>query len=262
MGMLFGPLAAPLVLASPSEVVREDGSPVVFKKAESPSEEIRAALQAIGDPFIQRNLLMYLASNLFYTYSFNGFNGHQFNIRTRGLNSAIFWAAQILAAWLFGKLLDADVPPRRRAWWGVLVIMFGMPLTMGLALRTHFNGACHGGWDKLHPCALDYIGDFPKACFPMTVYALQGAVDAVYQNYAYWLMSMAAGGNVRKTVMYSAVYKGAQSMGACAAWLIDLQPGISYYSQGLFVLVVTLLSCLPILPTLDSISCKRSDGFP
>lgn len=50
------------------------------------------------------NLLFYLASNWFYTYNFNGFNGHQFNIRTRGLNSAAFWAAQMWAAVRFGQV--------------------------------------------------------------------------------------------------------------------------------------------------------------
>ena len=36
-------------------------------------------------------------------------------------------------------------------------------------------------------------------------------VDALAR---YWLMSMAAAGDVRKNVMYSAVYKGVQSLGA------------------------------------------------
>eukprot|EP00971_Amphidinium_carterae_P317828 6318162-Amphidinium_carterae.1 len=32
--------------------------------------------------------------------------GHQFNVRTRGLNSALFWLAQMVAAWLFGTVQD------------------------------------------------------------------------------------------------------------------------------------------------------------
>ena len=63
---------------------------------------------------------------------------------------------------------------------------------------------------------------------PMLIFVLLGAADAAYQNFAYWLMSMAAGSDVRKTVMYASVYKGIQSLGAGAAWLIDLPDANSY----------------------------------
>ena len=66
-----------------------------------------------------------------------------------------------------------------------------------------------------------------------------GAADAIYQTYAYWLMSMAAGSDVRKTAMYSAVYKGVQSLGAGLAWIIDLSEA-SYFLQGGLCLTLTL----------------------
>merc|ERR1719469_342383 len=64
--MLAGALLSPCLLASPEHVVREDGTSVVFEKADSPQEEMKAAVQAIGDPFIKRNLLFFFASNWFY----------------------------------------------------------------------------------------------------------------------------------------------------------------------------------------------------
>jgi len=251
IAMFAGAVASPFLLASPSAVEREDGSAVVFEAAGSAADEIRAAFQALNDPFIRRNLLFYLASNWFYTYNFNGFNGHQFNVRTRGLNSAVFWAAQMGAAVLFGKVLDADVAPRARAWNGMLVVVIGLVVSLGLALQISLYGMCGGGmgWDKTHPCKLDFKDDFSRAAVPMFVFLLLGAADAVYQNYAYWLMSMAAGNNVRKTVMYSAVYKGVQSLGAGVAWLIDLSPFFSYRAQGMFCLVLSLGACLPVLGT-------------
>ena len=103
--MLGGAVLAPCVLADPAKVVKEDGGTVKFEKADSPGKEIMAAIMALKDPFVQRSLLFFFASNWFYTYDFSGFNGSQFNIRTRGLNSAIFWGAQMLASWLFGKVL-------------------------------------------------------------------------------------------------------------------------------------------------------------
>eukprot|EP00435_Cladocopium_sp_Y103_P009898 s3109_g2.t1 len=239
--MVLGACMAPMVLAEPSSVVREDGSPVLFQQAESASEEFRSAIMALKDPFILRNLLFYLASNWFYTYNFNGFNGHQFNIRTRGLNSAAFWAAQMWASARFGQVLDADAPPRQRARQGMLLVALGLLLSLGMALQDSRQLQCHGhlGWDKGNSCQLDLWHDAPYCFRPMAIFILLGAADAIYQNYVYWLMSMAAGSDVRKTAMYSAVYKGVQSLGAGMAWIIDLSEA-SYFLQGALCLTLTL----------------------
>lgn len=49
---------------------------------------------------------MFLASNWFYTYQFNGFNSAKFDIRTRALNSILYWTSQIIGAYVFGYGLD------------------------------------------------------------------------------------------------------------------------------------------------------------
>merc|ERR1712217_951570 len=117
-------------------------------------EEIQAAVQALGDPFIKRNLLFYFASNWFYTYNFNGFNGHQFNVRSRGLNSANFWCAQMVAAFGFGKVLDADAPARTRARNGIVLVALSLVVSLGLALHENRGGMCNAGtgWDKGRSC--------------------------------------------------------------------------------------------------------------
>merc|ERR1711870_95840 len=120
--MVVGALVSPCLLANPKNVVREDGTAVAFEQADSPQEEIRAAIQAIGDPFIKKNLLFFFASIWFYTYNFSGFNARQFNMRTRGLNSAVFWGAQMLAAFLVGRVLDAQIPPIKRARNGMTLV--------------------------------------------------------------------------------------------------------------------------------------------
>eukprot|EP00933_Yihiella_yeosuensis_P026292 TRINITY_DN20400_c2_g1_i1.p1 TRINITY_DN20400_c2_g1~~TRINITY_DN20400_c2_g1_i1.p1 ORF type:complete len:314 (-),score=41.21 TRINITY_DN20400_c2_g1_i1:725-1564(-) len=251
---------APICLANPADVVREDGTDVVFQKAESPSDEIYAAVRALGDPFIKLNLLFYLASNWFYTYDFNGFNGSQFNVRTRGLNSASFWASQMLAAWIFGKLLDSEKPPQTRAWYGMLVVSVGLIVSLGLALRESSHSSCKPfGWEKGRPCELDFKNNYPEVLQPMIIFILLGASDAIYQNYAYWLMSMAAGDDVQKTVMYSAVYKGVQSLGAGCAWLIDLPSTTSYQTQGTLCLLLTLGACVPVSKTFSALHCKKAE---
>jgi len=255
--MVLGAVSAPILLASPSDVVRQDGTEVVFEKADSPLEEIKAALHALQDPFIRSNILFYLASNWFYTYNFNGFNGHQFNVRTRGLNSALFWLAQMLAAWIFGGVLDGAGTPRLRAGRGLTIVAFGAATSLGLALHLGDTSICNGkfGWDKGHPCRMDFL-DGSQVVMPMLVFLLLGASDAIYQSYAYWLMSTVAAGDVRKTVMYSAAYKGIQSLGAGIAWLIDLQPGVSYQAQGTFCLLLSVGACIPVLMTFRNLDGK------
>lgn len=256
VAMLSGAALAPCLLMRPALVVREDGSSVTFEQAESPLQEIRATFGAFKDPFVRRCLLFFFASNWFYTYDFSGFNGTQFNVRTRGLNSAFFWAAQMLAAWRFGKLLDAPRPAAQRAAWALQLVVCSLVVSLGLAAWSNFRGVCNGGqgWDKAMPCALDFSADFPKSVAPMAIFALLGAADAMYQNFAYWLMSIAAGGAGRKMVMYSAIYKAMQSLGAGAAWLSDLSTAFSYQLQVWVALVLTTGACVLIVPTLSSLS--------
>lgn len=268
--MLAGAFAAPLLLAPPARVVREDGSAVVFEPADSPLDEFRAAVNAIGDPFIKGNILFYVASNWFYTYDFSGFNGSQFNMRTRGLNSAIFWGSQMVAAHFFGRMLDGNgsaALPVARARQGLALVATALVASLGLALQSnaHSSASCNGGigWEKGAPCRLDFLHDFRAAAWPMSIYVLLGAADAMFQTYAYWLMSMAAGTDVRKTVMFAAAYKGLQSLGAGASWMLDLAPHMSYTSQGAITLVLTVASCMPVMFTLwhvDPLKLSKPSG--
>uniref|UniRef100_A0A7S2CVS6 Major facilitator superfamily (MFS) profile domain-containing protein n=1 Tax=Octactis speculum TaxID=3111310 RepID=A0A7S2CVS6_9STRA len=263
--MLFGSCLAPIVLAKPAKVVKEDGSPVFFEKARSAGEEIRATLAAANDPFVRRMALFFLASNWFYTYDFSGFNGTQFSIRTRGLNSAIFWAAQMAASYLLGRVLDnTDDSVRTRARKGLTLTVVSLVVSLGPAILDNFTGAfgmCGKVWDKNSPCELDFLHDAPRVAAPMVIYALMGASDAVYQSYAYWLMSSAARGSVRKTVQFSAAYKGIQSLGGGLAWLADLSDSFSYRAQGIVALGITLVACLPVKNTFKYLSeCEGGDN--
>jgi len=253
--MLVGALLLPCLLARPSQVAREDGSSVAFEQARSPKEELVAAVEAFSDPFVRRNLLFWFASNWFYTYEFNGFNGSQFNVRTRGLNSALFWAAQMLAAWLFGGVLDGPQTPARRAMLGMTLNVIALVVSLVPAILLNYMSNCSGGhgFDKDSPCSLDFLSDFQTSVVPMIVFILLGASDAMYQNYAYWLMSTAAGGNIRKLVQYSAAYKCTQSLGGGIAWLSDLGSGFPYQLQGLVALMLTLMACAPVVPTFQQL---------
>jgi len=259
--MIGGAALGGCILADPNKVKREDGTRVVFEITGSPGDEMRAAMEAMKDPFVWRGALFFIASNWFYTYDFSGFNGHQFNMRTRGLNSAIFWFAQMVAAFVFGMLLDAHISPRKRAFHALWITCFSVCGTMILALQGNFQSDCHPdypgqGWDKGRACTLDF--QEAAALWPMIVNFTLGAADAVIQTYALWIIAMVAGDDARKTVAFAAAYKGLQAFGAGAAWMIDASGLVNYKAQGIITIVITLVSCMPILKTFDALDTKKN----
>ena len=69
---------------------------------------------------------MFLASNWFYSYQFNGVNGAKFNIRTRALNNTLYWISQIIGAYVFGYMLDIRSlrrTLRAKVAWGLLFVL-------------------------------------------------------------------------------------------------------------------------------------------
>jgi len=257
--MLLGPVLTVLLLAKPENVIRADGSPVVLTAAGTPKDELRAAVAALRYPFVLLSLPFFFFSNWFYTYDFDGFNSAQFNVRTRGLNSALFWLAQMLAASILGDRLDSKAPLKRRATLGLFAVVASLVVSLGPAIWINFYIECHGhtgwqhGWDKDAECKMDVVTDFPTSLFPVLVFILLGSADAMFQTYAYWLMSSAAGTSVRHAVMYSAIYKSAQSCGAGVAWLLDLIGGFTYKDQGILAISLCCASCIPVLWTFSKL---------
>lgn len=261
--MLLGPVLTVLLLAKPENVIRADGSPVVLTAAGAPQEELRAAVAALRYPFVLLSLPFFFFSNWFYTYDFDGFNSTQFNVRTRGLNSALFWLAQMVAASVLGDRLDSKGPLKRRALLGLVAVVASLLVSLGPAIWINFNIECDGqtGWDKGDTCEMDVVTDFPTSLFPVLVFILLGTADAMFQTYAYWLMSSAAGTSVRHAVMYSAIYKSAQSCGGGVAWLLDLVGRFTYKDQGIVALSLCCASCIPILWTFSKLP-EEEDKTP
>ena len=80
----------------------------------------------ISDWYIVGLFPMFWASNWFYTYQFNGVNAAYFSVRTRALNSILYWSAQIVGATIFGYSLDYQGMTRRtkaKIDWAALMIL-------------------------------------------------------------------------------------------------------------------------------------------
>jgi len=108
-------------------VRRSDGSAVILMKHPSWQSEILGLLEVLkSDVWLVFLFPMFFASNWFYTYQFNDFNGAKFNIRTRSLNSVLYYLSQIAGAYLFGYALDVKGVRRSvkaKAVWGVLLVL-------------------------------------------------------------------------------------------------------------------------------------------
>ena len=114
-------------LTNASDVVRSDGSRVILMKHPSWRSELTGLFSVLRtDPWIVFLFPMFLSSNWFYTYQFNDVNAARFNIRTRSLNSVLYYTSQIAGAYVFGYALDSKRFRRgmkARIVWGVLLVL-------------------------------------------------------------------------------------------------------------------------------------------
>ena len=112
-------------------VVRSDGSHVILMKHPSWHTEILGLFEVLkSDTWIVFLFPMFFSSNWFYAYQFNGVNGAKFNIRTRSLNSVLYYLSQIVGAYIFGYGLDLKSVRRATKAKVVWVILF--VLTMAI----------------------------------------------------------------------------------------------------------------------------------
>ncbi|KAG0295536.1 hypothetical protein BGZ96_011486 [Linnemannia gamsii] len=143
-----------LTLFSPSKVVRNNGEKIKIQPFPTWTGEVIATLKLFLDWRMVVLIPMFLSSSWFYTYQFNS-SQSWFSTRTQSLNNMLYWGAQIVGSYTFGRMLDYhSVNRRTRAIW---------------KLNHGFN---EGGI---------YIG-------PMFLYILYGLGVAAWQTYCYWLM--------------------------------------------------------------------------
>ncbi|EGE78641.1 DUF895 domain-containing protein, variant [Blastomyces dermatitidis ATCC 18188] len=200
-------------------VRREDGSQVIVMKNPSWWSEIKGLGEVlVSDWYIVALFPMFIASNWFYAYHFNNVNGAKFNIRTRALNSCLYYLAQMFGAFAFGYMLDT--PSLRRT----------TRARLGLVVLFVFTMAVWGGgyaWQREYTRADTGLEDFRIIDFKdsdyvggMFMYILYGVYDAAYQTCVYWFMG-ALSNNSRKLANFAGFYKGLQSAGGAATWQID-----------------------------------------
>jgi len=231
--MVAGSIAAALFLVNPSRVIKEDGIEVVVEKSMSPSEEFRAVTSVLTDKNMLLLAALFFGSNFFYTYVFNGVNGFIFTLRTRGLNSAMYWASQMVGAIVIGKLLDNSKKTTRvRAMAGLVIIAIFVHSVYCLGCYLEYGFLA--GFNKDNKILPMDLVDFKNSdyAYPAIIFILYGLGDAMIQAYSYWVMGAIAGDNATLCAKYSGFYKSVQSLGGCISYFLDTKwLGIPYVYQ-------------------------------
>jgi MFS family permease len=238
--MCVGSVAAFFFLVNPTKVKKADNSAVTFEKRPV-LEEMMGALKVITHPVMLILTVTFVASNWYYTYQLNYLNAFLFTIRSRGLNSALYWATQMLAAYITGKILDWPGMKKKKRCLNCYIFMVSSLLVHYiLAFCTQYN--FEGGYDKgKAPYKIDLV-DSQRTALPVFALLVGAVGDTALQTFSYWLMGAIAGNDSNLSARFSGYYKGVQSAGAAVAWALDISDSVSYATQLIICFVLFVLS--------------------
>ncbi|KAJ2893626.1 hypothetical protein IWW38_002812 [Coemansia aciculifera] len=167
---------------------------------------------------------MSMVSNFFYSYQWGAFNGSLFTVRTRGLNSMLYWASQMAAAYAVSLLHDCrSISRRKRALLSLSVLTVFANIVWGCTLavqKKYTHGPLPSGESTDYPNGLIDFKESQRAAGPMVLYCAMGVVDALWQSFAYWIIGTMTNDSLM-LARYAGFYKGMQSLGATVAWQLD-----------------------------------------
>ncbi|CAI5758418.1 unnamed protein product [Candida verbasci] len=232
-----------------SKVYKSDGTKVSSQKDPHwKTELINLYKLLINEPKILFMFPMFFASNWFYTYQFNNFNHGRFNIRTRSLNSLLYWFAQMFGAIILGYILDMKYfrrSIRARIGWVIIFLLTAAIWGGGLKFQLGFTREqVEGDPPEIPPL------DFSDSAYvgPVFLYIFYGLYDAIFQTYTLWILG-AISNNPKKTALYAGFYKGIQSAGAAIAWRLDAvhTPFINMLASSWALAQGSLIIAIPLI---------------
>lgn len=242
------------------KVYKADGTKVIAKKYPRIQDELRGMWRVLKtERKIYFMFPMFCASNWFYTYQFNIFNAGRFNVRTRSLNSLLYWLSQMLGAIFIGVILDSSKwkrPTRARIGWAI--VFFGGMAIWGGGLKFQL-GVTRENVGDLTPIDFKdskYIG-------PMFLYMFYGAHDAIFQSFIFWVLGTFSN-NPKKVALYASFYKSLQSAFAAIAWSLDASQHsymAMFLSSWLLVAGTLLIATPTILFNITDHTDPEDDGI-
>lgn len=204
----------------------------------------RQALWTIADWRVLCMLPLFFSANVFYSYQQNVVNGMTFNIRTRSLNGALYWIAQMLGGLAMGLILDMPGLNRRmraRVAWTFLFVT-GMAIWGGgYAFQKWFDRRMAMGLEL----DIDYT-DSNVSVGPIFLYIFYGGYDAFWQSFCYWLMGARSNSPAVTAVLVGA-YKTFQATGGAMAWRINAlgKPAMTQFAMDWGLCMGSLVVAIP-----------------
>jgi MFS family permease len=248
-GWAFG-----IFICKPS-AVRVKGVQTIATEESSWRQTARLALSTMADWRVICMVPLFFSANVFYSYQQNEVNGKTFNIRTRSLNGALYWIAQMLGGLIMGCLLD--MPWLTRRWravagWATLFVT-GMSIWGGgYAFQLWFTRRQAQGLIQ----DIDYT-DGDLSAGPMILYMFYGGYDAFWQSFCYWLIG-ALSNSPAKTAILVGAYKTFQSTGGAMAWRVNAL-GMSPTAQFAMDWSLCIGSLVFVIPTVWAIKSTSVD---
>jgi len=210
-------------ILNPDNMIRTDRNQVRHPSWKTEFFSLFVALKT--DPWVILLFPMFYASNYFYTWQFNDYNGALFTIRARGLNNFMYWTSQIFGSIFIGYFILDQKRVRRRvrafAGWVVVFLMVFI-----VHVWAYFYQKTYTRAEETAPGA--YKIDIMDKNYPAHIWLMifYGFLDSMWQTYAYWLMG-AMSNDPAKLGVFTGFYKSLQSAGAAGVWRADAV-GIPY----------------------------------
>ncbi|EZG70563.1 major facilitator family transporter [Gregarina niphandrodes] len=250
--MCVGALSSLILLANPRKVIKEDGSAVEVTPAGSAIEDIKGALLVATNLDMLLLFCTFLSSNWFYTYQLNYLNAFLFNIRTRGLNSTLYWAIQMAGAYVVGKILDSvKHRAKTNARNSYFLVQFAMIAFWAGSIAIQYG--FEGGYDKDRVITESVdMSQSKRATGIIILFIISGFADSVLQAFSYWMIGGVARGDTTLTARYTGYYKGLQSAGAAVAWGLDLK--VNYRIQMWIAIGIWALAALTCYPAVNRVA--------
>lgn len=196
-------------------------------------------------------LPLFFCANVFYSYQQNIVNGEAFNIRTRALNSALYWIAQMVGSAIMGAILDI-IPMNRRnrglVGWAFLFVT-GMAIWGG--------GYKYELWleDRKKKDLLQNIDFKDGSIFlgPMFLYMFYGAFDSFWQTFSYWMIG-ATTNSAYKSAVLVGFYKTFQATGSAMAFRLNAlgKPWMTQFASNWGLCIGSLVIAIPTVWTISS----------
>ncbi|KAJ5720658.1 MFS general substrate transporter [Penicillium malachiteum] len=222
-------------------------------------ETLRLSIRTIVDWRVLCMLPLFYSANVFYSYQQNVVNGMTFDIRSRSLNGALYWIAQMLGGLVIGLILDLpglSRPIRARVAW-VFLFATGMAIWGGGYAFQKWSSARMAQGLKQD---IDYT-DSPTSIGPMFLYIFYGAYDAFWQSFCYWLVG-ARSNSPAVTAILVGAYKTFQSAGGAMAWRINAlgKPAMTQFAMDWGMCMGSLVIAIPAVLAVTFTSDSDTDS--